>query len=162
MRATPIAATISGEDAAWGGVTEKGFPQGCGGRWETDMLYRAAFEFGVTRRVEWADDLAAFHGHVDRVREHIEARAKTAEVRIMADIGQSCLTLDFLIEAPHEASAQEEALEIVSLAIRECGARHTGLFPFGEESRLRSKLNAFSGLRTPLWSQRRILIAEAA
>jgi len=126
------------------------------------MLYRAAFDFGVTRRVEWADDLAAFHGHVDRVREHIEARKKTSDVRIMADIGQSCLTLDFLIDAGDEASAQEEAVEIVSLAIRECGARHTGLFPLGEESRMRSKVNAFSGLRTPLWSRRRILIAEAA
>ncbi len=126
------------------------------------MLYRAAFEFGVTRRIEWADDLAAFHGHVDRVREHIEARKRTSDVRVMADISAASLTLDFLIEADDNVSAEAEAVEIVSLAIRECGARHMGLFPIGEESQLKSRVNAFSGLRTPLWSPRRILIAAAA
>lgn len=132
------------------------------GRWELKMLYRAAFDFAVTRRIAWADDLAAFHGHVDRVREHIEARKATSDVRVIADIAESCLTLDFLIEATDKADAEAEATEIVSLAIRECGARHLGLFPMSEESQLRSRVNAFSGLRTPLWTPRRILIAGAA
>ena len=125
-------------------------------------LYRAAFDFAVTRRIDWADDLAAFHGHVDRVREHIEARKNTSDVRVMADIRESCLTLDFLIGATDDEVAQTEATDIVSLAIRECGARHMGLFPIGEESQLKSRVNAFSGLRTPLWKPRRILIAAAA
>lgn len=126
------------------------------------MLYRAAFDFAVTRRIEWADDLAAFHGHVERVREHIAARKNTQDVRLIADIQQSCLTLDFVIAGADDVTAQAEATDIVSLAIRECGARHMGLFPIGEESQLRSRVNAFSGLRTPLWKPRRILIAEAA
>jgi len=125
-------------------------------------LYRAAFDFAVTRRIDWADDLAAFHGHVGQVRQRIEERKSTADVRAIADIREACLTLDFLIAAADEEVAQAEATDIVSLAIRECGARHLGLFPLGEESQLKSRVNAFSGLRTPLWKPRRILIGAAA
>ena len=126
------------------------------------MQYRAAFDFGVTRRIDWADDLAAFHGHIDAVREHIDVRKMTRDVRVMADIAGSCLTLDFVIEAANEDEAAAEALDIVSLAIRESGARHLGLYPSAKEAHLKSRVNAFSGLRTPLWKPRRILIAAAA
>lgn len=126
------------------------------------MMYRAVFEFGVTRRIDWDDDLAGFHGHIDRVREHIEARKMASDVRVVADITASCLTLDFLIQADNDEAAASNALDIVSLAIRECGARHLGLYSLAEESQLKSRVNAFSGLRTPVWQRRRILIAEAA
>ncbi len=49
------------------------------------MMYRAAFDFGVTRRIDWADDLAAFHGHISRVREHIAVRRGVKDVRVIAD-----------------------------------------------------------------------------
>lgn len=126
------------------------------------MLYRAAFDFRVTRRIDWLDDLAGFHGHIDRVREHIEARRAISDIRVIADISGATLTLDFLIAADDSEAAAKEAMDIVSLAIRECGARHVGLFPIGKESALKSKVNAFSGLRTPTWEPRRILIAAAA
>ena len=58
--------------------------------------------------------------------------------------------------------AETNAMDVVSLAIRECGARHMGLYPLAFESQLKSRVNAFSGLRTPVWQRRRILIAEAA
>jgi len=125
------------------------------------MRYRAAFDFRVTRRIEWEDDLAGFHGHIERVSEHIAARKIIDEVRVIADIKRGCLTLDFLVEGDTEAEAETEALDIVSLAIRECGARHVGLYPITEERRLKSRANAFSGLRTPKWEPRRILIAAA-
>lgn len=125
------------------------------------MLYRAAFDFSVTRRIDWEDDLAAFHGHIDQVRGHIAARKLTDDVRVIADIGEERLTLDFLVTAGDEATAEAEALHIVSFAIRECGARHVGLYPIIEERRLRSRVNAFSGLRTPRWEPRRIMIAAA-
>ena len=125
------------------------------------MLYRAAFDFSVTRRIDWEDDLAAFHGHIDQVRRHIAVRKITDDVRVIADIGEERLTLDFLVEATDEATAEGEALDIVSLAIRECGARHVGLYPIVDERRLRSRVNAFSGLRTPRWEPRRIMIAAA-
>lgn len=125
------------------------------------MLYRAAFDFRVTRRIDWEDDLAAFHGHIDQVRLHIAARKITDDVRVIADISEGRLTLDFLVEARDAVTAETEALDIVSLAIRECGARHVGLYPIIEERRLRSRLNAFSGLRTPRWEPRRIMIAAA-
>ena len=67
----------------------------------------------------------------------------------MADIGESSLTLDFVIEGQDENAVEMEALAVVSLAIRECGARHVGLYPIAEERRLRSRVNAFSGLRMP-------------
>ncbi|MEA2001956.1 MAG: hypothetical protein U9N84_08750 [Actinomycetota bacterium] len=126
------------------------------------MLFRAAYDFRVTRRIEWSDDLAGFHGHIDRVREHIEARKRTNDVRAIADISESCLTLDFLIEGDDDQTAAAEALDIVSLAIRECGARHDGLYPVAQESQLKSRVNAFSGLRTPMWQPRNIRIAAAA
>ena len=125
------------------------------------MLYRAAFDFSVTRRIDWGDDLAAFHGHVDQVRRHIAARKGTDDVRVIADICEERLTLDFLVEARDGSTAEIEALDIVSLAIRECGARHVGLYPIIEERRLRSRVNAFSGIRTPRWEPRRIMIAAA-
>ncbi len=125
------------------------------------MLYRAAFDFRVTRRIDWEDDLAAFHGHIDQVRRNIAARKITNDVRVIADIGEERLTLDFLVSAADGAAAEVEALEVVSLAIRECGARHVGLYPIVEERRLRSRVNAFSGLRTPRWEPRRIMIAAA-
>lgn len=125
------------------------------------MLYRAVFDFSVTRRIDWEDDLAAFHGHIDQVRRHIAARKITDDVRVIADISEERLTLDFLVGATDEATAEAEALDIVSLAIRECGARHVGLYPIIAERRLRSRVNAFSGLRTPRWEPRRILIAAA-
>lgn len=125
------------------------------------MLYRAAFDFRVTRRIEWEDDLAGFHGHIERVREHIAARKITDDVRVAADIGQACLTLDFLVEGTDADAAEMEALHVMSLAIRECGARHVGLYPIAEERRLKSRANAFAGLRTPRWEPRRILIAAA-
>jgi hypothetical protein len=125
------------------------------------MLYRAAFDFSLTRRIDWDDDLAAFHGHIEQVSQHIAARKITDDVRVIADIRAERLTLDFLVAAKDEAIAESEALDIVSLAIRECGARHVGLYPIIEERRLRSRVNAFSGLRTPRWEPRRIMIAAA-
>ena len=125
------------------------------------MLYRAAFDFSVTRRIDWEDDLAAFHGHIDQVRVHIAARKITDDVRVIADISEERLTLDFLVDTPDELTAEREALDIVSLAIRECGARHVGLYPIVDERRLRSRVNAFSGLRTPRWEPRKIMIAAA-
>jgi hypothetical protein len=126
------------------------------------MRYRAAFDFRVTRRIEWSDDLAAFHGHIDRVREHIESHRVVTDVLVIADISRSTLTLDFFIAAEDDEAAAAEAKDIVSLAIRECGARHVGLYSIAKESQLKSRVNAFSGLRTPKWEPRRILIAAAA
>ena len=75
---------------------------------------------------------------------------------------KSALTIDFVIDADTEEQARVMALDIVSLAIRECGARHLGLFSSAEESQMKSRLNAFSGLRTPVWQARRVVVATAA
>ena len=110
------------------------------------MIYRAAFDFCVKRRIDWNDDLAAFHGHIERVREHIAARKAVEDVRVIADMGAASLTLDFRISADSPSAAESDAMDIVSLAIRECGARHLGLYPMAHESQLRSRMNAFSGV----------------
>ena len=81
---------------------------------------------------------------------------------MIADISAACLTLDFLIYADDEATASLDAVEIVSLAIRDSGARHLGLVPVVEEAHLQSSFNALPGLHTPVWRPRRFLIAEAA
>jgi hypothetical protein len=48
----------------------------------------------------------------------------------------------------------------VNSALRECGARHLGHYVIA--SQRASLVDTFSGLRTPVWQRRRILIAEAA
>ena len=126
------------------------------------MLYRVAFDFAVTRRIAWGNDLAAFHGHVDRVREHIAGHEAAEDVRLIADIGVSSLTLDFVVEADDEAAAQRQAKQIVGLAIRESGARHLGLLTLGEEAQPGTRVGVFPNLQTPMWTSRQILIAGAA
>lgn len=123
-------------------------------------MYRAVFEFRLTRRVDWAGDLAAFHEHVERVRRTIGGNAATRDVRVMTDVAASRLTLDFLVAAPDESAAEARAVATVSRAISDSGARYLGLaIRDGAVAPSRSPL---SDLHTPIWQWQRIRIAKAA
>ena len=123
-------------------------------------MYRAVFEFRLTRRVDWSGDLAAFYEHVELVRSRINASERTDDVRVITNMAESRLTLDFLMEATDENAAEAVAMYTVSRAIRRSGARYVGLAAFADDSTLaRSPL---SELRTPIWQRQRLRIAKAA
>ena len=124
------------------------------------MLYRISFEFRLTRLVPWTDDGIDFYAHVEAVRSKIEAREAIQEVRGVTNRAESSLTFDFTIEASRHQLAEEVAVEIVRSAIEGAGARHFGMSPLGPS--LTASAGATSGMQTPVWHRRRILIGAAA
>ncbi len=126
------------------------------------MEFRVAFDFRVTRRISWDQDIEAFHGHVADVVAFLEESSVIREVKVVADLEQVGLYLELSVEAETGEGAEELAKSLIGLAIRESGALHIGLFSIGEESRMKSRLNAWAGLRTPHWTPRRVLTATRA
>jgi hypothetical protein len=124
------------------------------------MLYRISFEFRLTRLVPWTDDGVDFYSHVETVRSKIEASEVIAEVRAVTNRAESSLTIDFTIEATQHQLAEERALGIVRSAIESGGARHFGMSPLGPS--LTASAGAHSGMETPVWHRRRILVGVAA
>lgn len=123
-------------------------------------MYRVVFEFRLTRRVDWGGDLASFHAHVEDVRNRIAATELIDDVRVITDIAASRLTLDFLVGADDERTAEAGAMYKVSRAIRESGARNLGLAALAAEAS--SSGSALADLHTPIWQRQRIYIASAA
>ena len=123
-------------------------------------MYRAVFEYRLTRRVDWGGDLAAFHAHVEDVRNRIAATELVDDVRMITDLAASRLTLDFLVDADDVKAAEAGAMYTVSRAIRESGARHLGLAALAAEAS--SSGSALTDLHTPIWQRQRIHIASAA
>ena len=124
------------------------------------MLYRISFEFRLTRLVPWTDDGIDFYAHVETVRAKIEATETIEEVRAVTNRAESSLTLDFTIEAMRHQLAEERALDLVRVAIESSGARHFGMSPHGPS--LTESAGAHSGMETPVWHRRRILVGVAA
>jgi hypothetical protein len=126
------------------------------------MEYRVAFDFKVTRRVSWDQDIDAFHGHVNDVVSFLEESSVIREVKVVVDLAQVSLLMELVVEADTRMGAEELAKSLIGLAIRESGALHIGLFSIGEESKMKSRLNAWAGLRTPHWTPRKVLTASTA
>jgi hypothetical protein len=124
------------------------------------MEYRVAYDFRVTRRIAWEEDVDAFHGHVAAVVAFIEASTDIRDIKVVADVEHVSLSLELTVEADDRESAEGLAKSLIGLAIRESGARHFGLFPLGEESRMKSRLSAWAGLKTPHWTPRQMLTAS--
>lgn len=123
-------------------------------------MFRAVFEFRLTRRVDWAGDLATFHEHVEMVTRHIGDSNRISDVRTISDIAASRLTLDFLVDAANEKIAEADAMYVVSRAIRESGARCLGLATVADDPA--PSRSAPSDLHTPIWQRQRVRIAGAA
>lgn len=123
-------------------------------------MYRAVFEFRLTRRVDWGGDLAAFHAHVEDVRNRIAATELIDDVRVITDIAATRLTLDFLVDAADAKAAEAGAMYTVSRAIKDSGARHLGMAAFASD--LVSSGSPLSDLHTPIWQRQRLHIASAA
>lgn len=123
-------------------------------------MYRAVFEFRLTRRVDWSGDLAAFHEHVEMVSKRISDSDRIGDVRAITDMAASRLTLDFLVDAANAKTAEADAMYVVSRAIRESGARYLGLATIADDPA--PNQSALSELHTPIWQRQRVRIAGAA
>lgn len=123
-------------------------------------MYRVAFDFRVTRRVDWASDPAAFHGHVEDVCRHIASHRRVRDVMAITDLAASCLTLEFDVDADDDEMAASDAVGFASDAIDRAGARRLEVHSPAPDRSVESEI--VSDLLTPVWRQRRILIAEAA
>ncbi len=114
-------------------------------------LWRAESEFTVSRRIPWDND-AGLRPHIDSVVDAFRGNEATAEVEVNADLESARVTLSVIVVVPEDGDGDSVVREHISAAIRECGARHEGLLPLIDESRLGIRSGPFSGLRMPLWS----------
>ena len=124
------------------------------GRWQ--MKYRVSFEFRLTRHTTWPRDGVDFYDHVRSVMEKIEVHERVCDVRVITDLAESSLTVDFALEASSHVDAIPEALRLVREAIEGAGARHFGMGTVGYGRLVGS--GATPGLETPIWQKRRVLI----
>lgn len=124
------------------------------------MMYRVSFEFRLTRRVSWVGDAVGFYGHVEDVLAKLETHETIEDVRVITDVADSQLTVDFLIDAARYQLASAHALRIVRAAIESCGGRHFGMDT--AQKGLLTSAGAGPGLETPIWQHRRMLIDLAA
>ncbi|MDJ0955195.1 MAG: hypothetical protein QNJ81_16075 [Acidimicrobiia bacterium] len=123
-------------------------------------MYRVSFEFRLTRLLPWPEDGTDFYGHVESVRAKIGSHEFVEDVRAITDRAESLLTFDFLIDAAHHEVANAAALRLVRDAIENCGARHFGLGAAAIGAL--TPAGARSGLETPIWHRRRVLVGVAA
>lgn len=125
------------------------------------VTHRIGFEFSVSRRIGWDGEGA------EELREHFKAvctaiaRADgVRRVNVRADLESASLWMEVDIDAESQFDAEANAREALSEAIREAGAAHIGLLSEVDESRVRPVRNAWSGLRTPQWTQRSAEVIE--
>jgi hypothetical protein len=123
------------------------------------MGYRVSFDYRLTRRIDWATDPVAFHSHINDVCIDIQGYPQVHDVRAISDIVRSCLTLEFTVEASDERVAAMCAVEILRTAIGNTGARRIEGQTESEEAPLPAGVPT---LHTPVWKQRRLLVAAAA
>ena len=118
--------------------------------------FHVIMEFEVGRRIGWEFDPGAFRGHLDSVCDELEAREDTIEFRIGCDLVTERVELDMVVLATSPQDALERARGDLGAAIRQAGAKHEGLLEWTDEAKVRPHANAWSGLRTPQWTRRRL------
>lgn len=124
------------------------------------MQYRVSFEFRLARHACWPGDGSGFYTHVEDVRQKIAVHESVSGVRVITDFAESSLTIEFLLGASGHQQVVEDALRVVREAIESCDARHFGMKSVRSGSLVGS--GARSGLETPIWHKRRVLIDHAA
>ena len=83
-------------------------------------------------------------------------------VNVKADLETAGLVMEVDVEADSEFVAEAQIREALGLAIRSSGGAHIGLLSEGDEARARVERNAWHGLRTPQWQQRRTEVLEVS
>lgn len=124
------------------------------------MSYYVAMEFRVLRRIAWTGELDELRSHLDVVCDSLDENAEVIEWNLVGDLGRASLELQLVIDSADADEAEALARAMVGEAIRNAGALHEGLLSLREESEAKIKANAWYGLRTPRWQQRRVLLSK--
>lgn len=124
------------------------------------MSYYVAMDFKVLRRIAWDGELDQLTDHLDEVCDRLERNDEVIEWNLAGDLSSASLELQLVVDAPAAEEAETIARAVVSEAIRSSGAMHEGLLGLKEESEAKVTANAWYGLRTPKWQQRRIDLAK--
>lgn len=118
--------------------------------------FHVIMEFEVGRRIGWEFDPGALKEHLDSVCDELEAREDTIEFRVGCDLITERVELEMVVLAKSPQDALERARKDLGAAIRQAGAKHEGLLEWTDEAKVRPHANAWSGLRTPQWTRRRV------
>lgn len=115
--------------------------------------YEISFEFDVTRRIGWSDELLGEHidDVFDRLRQADGVREMDADADL--DSGRTHLALRYMTFAD---DPERHGRVLLGVAIRSCGGGHRGLLPFAEEAAVKPERNQWSGLRVPSWNVRQV------
>ncbi|NND04416.1 MAG: hypothetical protein HKN91_16695 [Acidimicrobiia bacterium] len=113
-------------------------------------------EFEVGRRIGWEFEPGALRGHLDSVCDELEAREDTIEFRVGCDLITERVELDMVVLGKSPQDALARARSDLGAAIRQAGAKHEGLLEWTDEAKVRPHANAWSGLRTPQWTRRKV------
>jgi hypothetical protein len=124
------------------------------------MKYRVSFEFRLTRRASWPRNGTDFYDHVGAVEQKIASHEFVSDVRIITDLAESSLTVDFALDAHSHVEVTSDALRLVREAIESAGARHYGMATVGLGMMVGA--GASPGVDTPIWHKRRVIIDIAA
>ncbi len=123
----------------------------------TVSLIRVRGDFVVARPIPW-DDQDTLRDHVDRVVDALMLAASVVEVETEARLEEGNVKLAVVLAAADAEGADLLGRETLAASIRECEGRHYQLLSAEEEASLSPSLPARSGLLTPLWRLRTILV----
>ncbi len=118
--------------------------------------FHVIMEFGVGGRIGGEFDPGALKQHLDSVCDELEAREDTIEFRVGCDLITERVELEMVVLGKSPQDALERARKDLGAAIRQAGAKHDGLLEWTDEAKVRPHANAWSGLRTPQWTRRRV------
>lgn len=124
------------------------------------MSYYVVMEFKILRRIAWDGELDELRTHLDSVCDALDENAEVIEWNLVGDLDQANLELQLVVDASDADAAETLARSAVGEAIRLSGAMHEGLLSLREESEAKINANAWYGLRTPRWQQRRVLLSK--
>ncbi len=123
----------------------------------TDSLIRVRGDFAVARPIPW-DDQDTLRDHVDRVIDALMLAAGVVEVETEARLEEGSVKVAVVLAGADAEGADLLGREAFAASIRECEGRHYQLLSAEEEASLSPNLPSRSGLLTPLWRLRTILV----
>ena len=123
----------------------------------TAPLIRVRGDFAVARRIPW-DDRDTLRDHVDRVVDALMLASSVVEVETEVRLEEGSVKLAVVLAAADAEGADLLGRETFASSIRECEGRHHQLLSAEEEASLSPSLPSRSGLLTPSWRLRTLLV----
>ena len=122
------------------------------------MEFSVCYEFAITRRVPWEDEPEVLRGHIGHVRNQLSDHQDIESVNVRSDLARAQTVFEFTVFGTSREAVENHVSDLFGVAIRDAGAYHQGIMPHEDEVKLRPKLGAWSGLRTPNWRVKRSTI----